>query len=989
MRNNHGMNTVAAFARTIIALVMCIGAAHSADDATAPAPATAGAIATVASDGRIDVGFSGKSFAAISAGLFDQHWAGAGEQPDGGARHFSISVPGQPGHLAFNGIATVSATASATISATASATGAAVAVTYALTAAEAGSWNSVNVSLTMKALDVIGGGWSATSAHVASGSFPAQFGVPGLFTGVVSGLRISAAGGRTLTIDFPEPTPVLIQDDRKWDKSFTVRIRPEACAVTAGEVITIAMVLGSPVGITPVLDHDVVIQAGDEWIPLQPALDIVPGSALDWSAQGFAEAPAGTHGRVVAVGNHFAFAHDGPGTVRRFYGVNLCFTAQYLEHDESDRMADRLLRLGYNAVRIHHYDGALVTGDPATATWDAANRDRLDYLLAAFAKRGIYVTTDLYVSRTITAKDLGIDAAELPHDAFKVAVPVMPVAFDNWCAFARGLLGHVNPYTHLRLADDPGLGWLAMINEDNFENYYHDIVATPGLSAAWKSAWNAWLLRTYGGSAGGNAGGKGVRANLLAAWGSELKSDEDPAAGSVALPDDLGGATLRTSDTMRFLADTETAMFARMAAFIHGELKCPALLSDNSSWWNRPINQAARTHFDYVDDHFYIDHPRFLEKPWRLPSSNPNHDPVADGAPGGNSCLFTRLLDKPATITEFNYAAPGAYRAMGGLLTGALAGFQDLGGVWRFAYSHNRNSEIAPVAMDYFNLSSDPLAQAGDRAAISLFVRGDIAPAPRTLALTMTPADLAAPPAAIPTLSPTWSWMAWLTGVGTEVLADGPGPVAGALPLSWAAPVAGTPAPYGCDDETLLAWAKQAGAVAAGNPTRIGHVLCSDGGAIVIDRDTETLRIDTAKTGGGACVAGGGFTLPVAGVAVAGVDVPATVFAIALDGKALRQSTRILVTHLTDLQNTGAHFGETARRTLLEWGKLPYLVHAGAATVTLNLPQPSGYTVWRLGVDGGRLGRVESTVGDGTLTFTATVAAPEGACMLYEVVSGK
>ena len=43
----------------------------------------------------------------------------------------------------------------------------------------------------------------------------------------------------------------------------------------------------------------------------------------------------------------------------RFYGVNLCFSAHYITHEQADRLAERLARLGYNAVRLHHYEGEL------------------------------------------------------------------------------------------------------------------------------------------------------------------------------------------------------------------------------------------------------------------------------------------------------------------------------------------------------------------------------------------------------------------------------------------------------------------------------------------------------------------------------------------------------------------------------------------------------------------------------------------------------
>src|SRR4051794_28702335 len=55
-----------------------------------------------------------------------------------------------------------------------------------------------------------------------------------------------------------------------------------------------------------------VITAGEDWIPLKAELDILPGSALDFSHMGLADAPAGKHGRVLArADGQFAF-EDSP-----------------------------------------------------------------------------------------------------------------------------------------------------------------------------------------------------------------------------------------------------------------------------------------------------------------------------------------------------------------------------------------------------------------------------------------------------------------------------------------------------------------------------------------------------------------------------------------------------------------------------------------------------------------------------------------------------
>ena len=177
-------------------------------------------------------------------------------------------------------------------------------------------------------------------------------------------------------------------------------------------------------------------------------------------------------------------------------------------------------------------------------------------------------------------------------------------------------------------------------------------------------------------------------------------------------------------------------------------------MSNANSWTYFVTDQGARTVYDYVDDHFYVDHPQFLEQSWRLPSRCPNTSPIADGATGGRSKAFTRLFNKPFTITEYNYSGPGRFRGVGGILTGALGAIQGWDGIWRFAYSHSREAMFKPSRMGYFDLASDPLSQAAERASLCLFLRGDLPTATNRVALTMTEADLATPAARIPRLAP-------------------------------------------------------------------------------------------------------------------------------------------------------------------------------------------------------------------------------------------
>lgn len=936
--------------------------------------------ALVGSDAKIQLMSGRRELFEIHAGLYDRNWGGASAVGDAksivpgtGLRRFTLQPPSGaalPGTAAF----------------TENPKGA-LKAEYAFTPGGDAPLQCVHVNAEFSVAVLAGGRWTADGE---SGTFPEEFKDIGLFSKPIRALRLELPTGEAFDFAFPDPTPVLLQDNRKWGPSFSVRIHRNAPGgvFKGGEPVRIAFTLTAKDGLAVAFDEPVVLAAGPEWIPLTLELDVEAGSALDFSGQGFADAPAGKHGWVRASpAGHFFFENDPQKAPRRFYGVNLCFSAQFITHEQSDRLADRLARLGYNAVRIHHYEGELCQGQKNSYDLNPEKVEQFDYMMAAFFKRGLYATTDLFVSRPVPRAEIGQPGGgNVGMDEFKDLVPVHEKAFENFKAFARNLLTHVNPHTGRSYAQEPGLAWIALINEGNLGNFYGTLRNVP----EWVAAWNRWLVGRYP-----------DRSALARAWGADLKESEDPAKGNVPMAPGLDGRSARNRDAVSFLSHVEKDFFQRASAFLRKELGVKALLTNMSCWTNHATDQLARATFDYVDDHFYVDHPQFLERPWRLPSRCPNTSPVSTGATGGRHCSFTRLLGKPFTITEYNYSAPGRFRGVGGILTGALGAIQDWDGIWRFCYSHSRESSFKPSPMNYFDMATDPLGQAAERASLCLFARRDLEEKGMPhLVLSFREEKLAAMDQPVPRLSPAWHWTAWVAGVSTHLRkgapADAPWAAAlagsgGATPAADALPSLTLVAPqdgYAVkNDDLMKALRPLLGEKNLTDPAK--NVFQSKGGGILIDAPRDTMILDTPRTAGGYAPAGQKIAAA-NGVEVSVQEADATVWASSLDRKPIRESRRVLVTHLTDCQNTDIRYAERARKTLQAWGRLPHLVRAGKAEVRLKLQNAAGMKVYALSTSGRRLGEVPSRVEAGSLVFTADVAgaaAGQTAVLCYEVAA--
>ena len=516
----------------------------------------------------------------------------------------------------------------------------------------------------------------------------------------------SGGEGPRIRIASSVPRDCLIQDSRAWGETYSIRIGDlSARTLKAGEPYSFAFVISSEVPVVAVDHRPYVIESGKDWVPIVEHRDILEGSALDFSKAGFTDAPAGKYGWLRNVGGHFEFENL-PGRPQRFYGVNFCGTANFPDHALADTLVTRLRRFGYNALRLHHHDAGTVEGSADGLTLNPENMDRFDYLVAAAIREGLYLTTDIFVSRArvITWRHIGVDRDGLVDiQLFKALCAVYDPAFENWAAYAKNFMTHKNKYTGRRYADEPALPLVSLVNEGVFYmGWTRGISDDPRIVASWR----AWM---------------------------KAKRAADPSFAA-----DIDGEALPKSywdrKTRPFVeqwcAELETKMVARMKAHLRS-LGVKALITNDNNGPHYVARNGLASDYDYIDDHFYVDHPSFLEKLWQLPSRCPNVNPLLGEKPVVPvEREFPFVKGKPLTITEWNFSGPGRYRGVGGILTGATAALKDMDGLWRFAYSHTRDrlgdSDIRAPA--YFDLASDQLSLASDRASICLFLRRDIEP---------------------------------------------------------------------------------------------------------------------------------------------------------------------------------------------------------------------------------------------------------------------
>ena len=169
------------------------------------------------------------------------------------------------------------------------------------------------------------------------------------------------------------------------------------------------------------------------------------------------------------------------------------------------------------------------------------------------------------------------------------------------------------------------------------------------------------------------------------------------------------------------------------------------------------------------------------------------------------------------------------------------------------------------------------------------------------------------------------------------------------------------------------------------NKTNLSRqILESDNGEALLEANMGLLEINTPRTAGGVARPGETIRTRMLDAKVEGAR--AVLWASSLDNKPLDQSSRILLVHVTDVENTDMLFRGQDKRVLEAWGHLPYLVKAGSATVTLRCLHPKGFKAWRLDASGERVAPLPVHIqGDHLMVELSTVGPNDQATLYYEI----
>lgn len=449
-------------------------------------------------------------------------------------------------------------------------------------------------------------------------------------------------------------------------------------------------------------------------IPTEPAK--TGSHYVDWSS--LLDKPAGKHGFAKVTNGKIVFTD---GTPVRFWGTNLMAGKNFLEKKQADSLATRLSKMGCNLLRLHHMDAPwaqpnIFGNGTNTKQLAAKSLDKLDYLISALKKKGIYIFLDLLVHRDFTPED---GVMNKPPDLGGKQIGY----FDDKIIqlqkeYIKQLLNHKNVYTGLAYKDEPAIVASEFINESSaYVHFTGDI-----LTDHYRQELNEKFEEDST-----NAGKK------LTVFDVDYSTFIGPSLKT------RSGKRGDVAASFKFISKIEKNYYKGMSDYMRS-LGVKYILSGSN--YPNPIlaYQRDNTIMELITTNDYWDHP----KVWEI---NNEWDRV-EYAPFNNTSLLKNYIkgpinnlskykwkDKPMIVTEYNVCYPNEYRLEGVPVIAAYSRLQGWDGMLQF---HFDPEVVGTDRHINYTVNNMPEHLANWVMAAPLFLRGDVAEAPSFVADNVT-----------------------------------------------------------------------------------------------------------------------------------------------------------------------------------------------------------------------------------------------------------
>jgi hypothetical protein len=366
------------------------------------------------------------------------------------------------------------------------------------------------------------------------------------------------------------------------------------------------------------------------------------------------EKPAGKHGFMTVQGNKFVFEN---GTEMKFWGTNFNSGANFPSHEYSKKVAKRLSKTGINIVRFHQLDAEWSTPNifqftkgkfsDNTRRLDPESLDRLDYLIYSLKQEGIYIYMDLLTYRKFKSGD-GVYCTKELEDAGRPYTNFDRTMIELQKEFCHQVWTHINPYTGIAYKDEPAIVLCEITNEnDLFHHQRFPIIHEP---------YRPNLEKQY--------------RNWAADKGIDIPQEK------VCFED-------MDDNILAFKKEVQESYYMEMIDYMRSiGVKIPITGTN----WSRNANLlSTQLVTDFVDSHAY----------WWFGDQRKFQSRLMTGEKSTiiDALTFSRVLDKPYFVSEWDEPWPNKWRAECPLYIAAVGSFQGWNGFTIHTYRYGTNTD--------------------------------------------------------------------------------------------------------------------------------------------------------------------------------------------------------------------------------------------------------------------------------------------------------